>query len=210
MLAAAPYASTMRLGNRRTATRVRDGRVQRKNNWSPDRGDYFARTQDEVRIDRRPPGAGFRHVLTVPQLRSFIALLPDWEEVAVDLDAVVLDEGQDCMGWHDTGVVAVCAWEQGLWWEDADRGFDDEHREIMDLLGVVRTTIGHRLQDRWTEEQARAFQLLHILPHELGHHHDRVTTRSRRRASRGEPYAERYARRVLDAVWPAYAQRFGI
>ena len=62
----------------------------------------------------------------------------------------------------------------------------------------------------WTEAQARAFQLLHILPHELGHHHDRMTTRTRRYAARGEPYAEEYANRVLDDVWPAYISRFGI
>jgi hypothetical protein len=200
----------MRSDNRRTATRVRDGRVQKKNNWSPDRGDYFALRQDEVRIDRRAPGPGFRHVLTVPQLRSFVALLPDWDEVAAGLDAIVLDEGRDCMGWHDNGVVAVCAWEQGLWWEDGDRGFEEEHRDLLDLLAVERATVGDRLQVRWTEEQARAFQLLHILPHELGHHHDRITTRSKREASRGERYAERYADQVLDAVWPAYVRRFGI
>ena len=111
-------------GNRRTATRVRDGRVQKKNNWSPDRGDYFALRQDEVRLDRRSPGREFRHVTTVPQLRSFVGLLPDWDEVAAGLQAIVLDEGQDCMGWYSPCVVAVCAWEQGLWWEQGDRGFE--------------------------------------------------------------------------------------
>ena len=28
------------------------------------------------------------------------------------------------MGWYSPGVVAVCAWEQGLWWEQGDRGFE--------------------------------------------------------------------------------------
>jgi hypothetical protein len=200
----------MRSGNRRTATRVRAGRVQKKNNWSPDRGDYFALPQDEIRLDRRAPGPGFRHVVTVAQLRAFIALLPDWDDVAVGLDAIVLDEGQDCMGWHSNHVVAVCAWEQGLWWDDGDRDFEADHREVLDILGVEREQIGDNLEWRWTEEQARAFQLLHILPHELGHHHDRITTRGKRRAARGEAYAESYAHRVLDVVWPSYARRFGI
>jgi hypothetical protein len=200
----------MRTGNRRTATRVRDGRVQKKNNWSPDPGDYFALPQDEIRLDRRAPGPGFRHVVTVAQLRAFIALLPDWDDVAVGLDAVVLDEGQDCMGWCDNHVVAICAWEHELWWDDSDRDFEADHRDLLDILGVEREQMDDRLEVRWTEEQARAFQLLHILPHELGHHRDRITTRSKRRAARGEAYAESYAHRVLDAVWPAYARRFDI
>jgi hypothetical protein len=66
---------------------------------------------------------------------------------------------------------------------------------------------GRRLQVQWTEEQARAFQLLHILPHELGHHHDAITTRSWR-GSRGEAYAEDYALRVQAQVWPDYARHF--
>ena len=190
--------------------RVRDGRVQKKNNWRPDRGDYFALAQDEVRLDRWDPGPGFRHVVTVAQLRAFIALLPDWDDLAVGLDAVVLDEGQDSMGWHSEGVIGICAWEQALWWEDGDRDFVEDHRHVLDVLGVERRAHGDALEVCWTEEQARGFQLLHILPHELGHHHDRITTRSQRRVARGEPYAERYAHRVLDAVWPAYARRFGI
>jgi hypothetical protein len=37
-----------------------------------------------------------------------------------------------------------------------------------------------------------------------------MTTRTRRYASRGEPYAEAYAARVLDEAWPAYTARFPI
>src|SRR5262245_11197389 len=73
----------MRSGHRRTATRVRDGRVQKKNNWELDRGDYLLRTQDEIRLDRRPPGPGYRQLLTIADVRAFIALLPVWDEVAV-------------------------------------------------------------------------------------------------------------------------------
>lgn len=107
-------------------------------------------------------------------------------------------------------MVAICAWEQELWWEDGDRGFEEDHRDLLDLLGVERETVDDQLQLRWTEAQARAFQLLHILPHELGHHHDRITTRSQREAARGEKYAEAYALKVLDVIWPAYVQRFGV
>jgi hypothetical protein len=188
--------------------RVRGGKTQKKNNWRVDASNYHARRQDEIRLDRRPPGSGFRHLVTIKQLRELLNLLPDWDEVAGGLDAIVLDTGRDYMGWHLDGVVAVCAWEQGLWWLDCDRSFEADHRHVLDVLGVERARAGTRLELRWTEEQARAFQLLHILPHELGHHHDRITTRSKRTASRGEPYAETYALQAFDSLWPEYARRF--
>jgi len=34
-----------------------------KNNWELDRGDYFAREQDDIRLDRLPPGRGYRHLV---------------------------------------------------------------------------------------------------------------------------------------------------
>jgi hypothetical protein len=75
----------------------------------------------------------------------------------------------------------------------------------MDALAVERERRPNGdWEVRWTEGQARAFQLLHVLPHELGHHRDRMTTRSRDRAARGEPYAERYAETVFDLLWPEW------
>lgn len=62
---------------------------------------------------------------------------------------------------------------------------------------------------KWTDGQARAFQLLHIFLHELGHHHDRMTTRSERRAARGESYAELYANVYLRSIWSSYVREFG-
>jgi hypothetical protein len=112
------------------------------------------------------------------------------------------------MGWHQYGVVAICAWERGVWWPNTGPWFIDEHAELLDLLEVERVRLGGRTELRWTDAQARAFQLLHILPHELGHHHDRMTTRSRLHAARGEPYAESYAQRVLQTLWPAYSREF--
>lgn len=197
--------------HRRTATRVKDGRVQKKNNWAPAERSIHATTQDEIHIERRDPGDGYRHLVTVAQLREFIRLLPDWDELAVGLDAIVLDDGdQGCMGWHLEGVVALCGWERELWWHRPDPRFIDEHRTILDQFDVPVVKVGGQLRVEWTEAQARAFQLLNVLTHELGHHHDRITTKSRSRPSRGEPYAESYGRRVMDEVWPAYARSFGI
>jgi len=212
--------------------KVRDGRVQKKNNWRPDRDDYFAVAQTEIRIDRRDPAWGCRHLITVAQLRAFLELLPDWDEVAVGLRAIVLDSADDSMGWHDRGVVAVCAWSHEVWWELAEWDWVKDHQGVLEHLGVshralsteeaferILAIVGPRFarqptrqfaEVRWSEAQARAFQLLHVLPHELGHHHDRMTTRSRRQPARGENYAERYAHRVMEVVWPAYAAAFGV
>jgi hypothetical protein len=183
--------------HRRTATKVRNGRVLKKNNWRLDPDDYRALTQQEIRLDRRRPGEGSRHLITIAQLRTFIGLLPYWEEVAVGLDAIVLDAATDCAGWCGPGVVAVCAWDAHVW-EWWSPSMEAEHRHILDLLAVERVPLeqSEDYQDlrefgpplpeyvevQWTVPQARAYQLLHILPHELGHHHDRITTRRRQHA----------------------------
>jgi hypothetical protein len=216
--------------HRRTAMKVRDGRVLKKNNWRLDAGDYRTLPQDEIRLDRRKPPYGSRHLITIAQLRRFIALLPDWDEVAVGLDAIVLDSATDCAGWCGPGVVAICAWDHDLWdwWPakmvqehdhilnqlDVDRvpiEQSDEYRETSEQLARLGVRLTKPIGDvelRWTESQARAYQLLHILPHELGHHHDRITTRAGRNIGRGEPYAEAYANRVLEEVWPLYGRMF--
>jgi hypothetical protein len=218
--------------HRRSAMKVRDGRVLKKNNWRIDPGDYRTVPQAEIRLDRRRPPEGSRHLITIAELRRFLTLLPDWDEVAVGLDAIVLDSADDCAGWCGPGVVAICAWQHDLWdwWEPE---MLEEHRHILDLLEVERVPLGDSseyrehlewlgtlgirgrvregdLELRWTEPQARAYQLLHILPHELGHHYDRITTRKGTHIGRGEPYAEAYANRVLEQIWPDYARMFGI
>jgi hypothetical protein len=186
--------------------------VQKKNNWVHDKGDYFSWRQSEIRLDRKDPGPGHRHVLTIAQVRAFLELLPDWDDIGVGLDAIVLDRGRsDAMGWYSEGVVALCAWpaHSGLWHE-SDREWLEDNRTVLDLLGVAAEEIEGRVGLLWTEAQARAFMLLDVLPHELGHHRDLMTTRSRRHAARGEQFAAAYAREVLDAVWPAYANHFNL
>jgi hypothetical protein len=50
----------------------------------------------------RPPGSP--HLVTVEQLRAFMGLLPDWDEIAVGLDAIVLDRyDPEAFGWHHEG-----------------------------------------------------------------------------------------------------------
>ncbi len=81
---------------------------------------------------------------------------------------------------------------------------------MLDRLGVRSHEIKNGVMCEFTELQARAYQLLHILLHELGHHHDRMTTKSKVRASRGEPYAENYALVHEARIWEQYQKTFGV
>ena len=120
------------------------------------------------------------------------------------------------MGWYGPpGLIGICAW-------DAPSGAGHHRRELArrapalfqkplsverrlltdeeerELLGSFAGSFDDRsFELRWSAGQARAFQLLNILPHELGHHHDRITTSGKRRPQRGESYAENYANHVL-------------
>lgn len=143
-----------------------------------------------VVIDRKRPGDGYKHALNKSDIYRFLELLPDWGNLAIGLNAIVLAPGEDSTdGYHVPGVVHICAWEARLW-RELLQGYYESHRDIFECLGVPceETSEGYYLC-RFDERTARGYQLLHILLHELGHHHDRMTTRAQKRASRGEKYA---------------------
>jgi hypothetical protein len=198
-----------RLG-RKTTPRVINGKVQRKNRSAPT-PNYYNTPQELPVIDRQRPGRGYRHVLKKKDIVGFISILPDWDELSKGLDAIFLapaEENTD--GWHRPGIVAVCAWEREFWCE-ADREFYKQHRDLLKRLGVpCRMSSPCCYELRWEEPTIRAYQLLHILLHELGHHHDRMTTRSQCDIARGEPYAEAYARAYEKTIWDRYFEVFGL
>lgn len=200
----------MRNQIRKSAPEVVGGKVRKKNNWALT-PNYYSHRQSELVIDRKRPGQGYRHLLTRRDVRNFIAILPDWEELSKGLDAIVLaagDAGTD--GYHVPGVVYVCAWEEDLWRDfPSDTDFFRDHEPIFQRLGVpIEYSDGGHALCQFNEFTARAYQLLHILLHELGHHHDRITTKSQRRASRGESYAEAYALAYEARIWDEYLRRF--
>jgi hypothetical protein len=163
----------------------------------------------EVVIDRKRPGVGYRHVLTKRDIVQFIELLPNWQTLAVGLNAIVLASGEDGTdGYHAPGVVYVCAWEADLWREISPEYYAD-HRDILERLDVQC----EEMENGWylckfSEAAVRGYQLLHILLHELGHHHDRMTSRLQQRARRGESYAEEYARHYEAVIWLRYLEVF--
>jgi hypothetical protein len=195
--------------NRRTAPRVVRGKVQRKNRWSPT-PNYYNSSQDRPVVDRRRPGRLHRHILYKQDVLRFIDLLPDWAELSIGLNAVVLaPAGYNVDGWHRPGVVAVCAWRRELWYE-TDRAWFEAHRPVLERIGVPCEDIeGGDVLCQWTEGTIRAYQLLHVLLHELGHHRDRMTTRSKKDACRGESFAEQYALDYADRIWDRYVVEFG-
>ena len=199
----------MRNSPRKTGTKVRDGKVTRKNRTELS-NHYSQVRQSRVIIDRQRPGRGFKHYLTISDVRRFIAIIPQWNDLSVGLDAVVLAEREDCLGWCWNGVVAVCAWERETTL-DWDKTFVDEHAEVLDRLGVELEPMDDDpdgILCHFNEASVKGFQLMHILLHELGHHHDRMTTKSKRQIARGESFAEDYANKHADQLWDSYFREF--
>src|SRR5262249_28607180 len=118
--------------HRKTAPRVVDGRVQRKNRWrrEPD----YTRTH-QVRIERSRPWPGYRHFVAPADVSAFLALLPNWPELAIGLQRVVLSNDTSCLGWHTPGTVAICAWEE--WCTQLfEPEFYAEHAGLLERLHV--------------------------------------------------------------------------
>lgn len=196
--------------HRRTTPGVVAGRVQRKNRreLTPD---YAHGRFEGLRFDRRSPGRGYRHVVGRRDVDRFVRLLPEWDELSTGLEGIVLAPGEPRVeGWCTPGVVALCAWQADL--ETVEhRVHVEDHAEVLDVLGVRWEPLPRdRARVLWTEPTVRAYQLLHVLLHELGHHHDRMTTRSQRECSRGEGYAEAYATRHAARVLDDYLRVFGL
>ncbi|BDI28698.1 hypothetical protein CCAX7_007490 [Capsulimonas corticalis] len=197
-------------GNRKSTPKVVDGTVRKKNKWTQSPDYFWAPTPRMVQVDRQRPGDGYKHVLSKNDVYRFLELLPDWNCLAVGLNAIVLSPGgHDMAGcYYHLGVIEVCAWETGHWIE-CNEGFYNDHREVFERLGVPCEAMddGYYLC-KFDEASIRDYQLLHILLHELGHHHDRMTSRRQKKIGRGEEYAEDYALRYEARIWDAYHREF--
>jgi hypothetical protein len=193
---------------RKTSPKVIGGKAQRKNRWAST-PTYWNTRQPAPVVDREEPGRGYRHLLRRRDVFAFVEIVPDWDALAEGLDAIVLARGEwNVGGWHDDGVIGICAWERDLS-SRVTREFYEEHAPIYERLGVpVEPRDGEFLLE-FTRSTATAYQLLHVFLHELGHHRDRMTTRSRRRTARGEGFAERYALELEPRVWDRYVRVFG-
>lgn len=173
---------------------------------------YWNTPQPAPVIDKRPPGYGFRHFLKKRDILGFIELLPEWEKLSEGLNAIVLAEGSDdAFGYHYdySGVIELCAWPREMVIESSYE-FIQEHQGILQQLEVAFEKRNGYWIAHFSAPKIRAFQLLHILLHELGHHHDRMSTKKKLYSSRGEGYAEWYAHHYEQQIWSAYLKSFGI
>lgn len=191
---------------RRTATRIKKGTVQKKNRHTRT-PNYWNTCQDEIQVDIESPGKGYKHFLKKRDIKLFLDILPNREEIDIEFDAVLLASGS-CYtdGWYQNGVIAICAWEKEMT-KEYNLSYFKAHKKIFDKLGVEYSVKKEYAICYFTENQIKAYLLLHIFLHELGHHHDRLNTKSRKIA-RGEKYAEDYASQYEEIIWNKYFEYF--
>ena len=192
--------------NRKTTPKVKDGRVQKKNRHelTPN---YWNTRQKFLQIDIENPGKGYKHFLKKRDIIQFLAILPHWEEIESEFDAILLAQGGDSDGWYVDGVVGICAWDKNMT-SSLNTNYFNDHKELFDRLGVKYEIKKNGVICHFTEDQIKAYQLLHILLHEIGHHHDRINTKSKRRPPNGETYAESYAFKYEKVIWNKYFDTF--
>lgn len=195
--------------NRRTNPKVVDGRVQKKNNDRPTHN-YYDHKEPELVIDRRRPGPGARHLLKVEDIKTFIAIIPDWEELSKGIDAIaLLPYDEFVYGTYNlSGIIKLRAWPAQLWIE---MHLDVEARKDWLLkalqVDIEELTYGGYLV-KFTENQAKAFQLLGTFLHELGHHVDRMNCRRKHDCPGGEPFAIQFEHDMQQKIWSEFVKRF--
>ncbi len=200
---------------RKTAPGVRSGRVLWKNNRAANLGDVQSNPPPGgLLLVKKRPGDGYHHLVTIADLKKFIGLVPEWDELSEGLRAVVLAPGEDGgYGFYQypAGLVELLAWPREMT-RLTSAPFWEESRPVLERLGVQSTKPDGEGFRRvlWTPDQARAFQLVNIFLHELGHHHDRITSRKKQTCGRGEPYAEAYARKYESVLWERYTRAFSV
>ena len=209
----------MNRARRKTAPKVVNGKVQRKNRWQPTPNNFGL---SRVTIERRRAGYDYRHVLKREDVYRFVGLVPGWDKLAKGINKIILDEGDESrLGWFRPGTVAVCAlgrdrrvtFAREYFYRDVDF-FDRLGVAYEDAEDSVNVSAQERADDCgsiycwFTPASARCFQLMRVLLHELGHHYDYVTSR-KRWCSRGEDFAENYGQRLEQKIWQDYVKVFG-
>ena len=153
-------------------------------------------------------------MITKAHIQSFVELIPEWERYSERLERIVLARHHhDCDGMYkfyhreESGAIYLHAWSDDLWTEMAIPYFR-EHQSLFDRIGVRYDLEESLVRCYFSEPQARAFTLLHVFLHELGHHFDRIHQKHSG-STKGEDYAERFANSHFDILFPRYVEVFG-
>ena len=140
--------------------------------------------------------------------------MPEWHRFSERLERIVLaSHSEDLDGYYmfydreETGAVFLHAWPDDLWREIAKPYFNT-HQDLFEKLGVSYDRKEDRVTCRFTKEQARAFMLLHVFMHELGHHYDR-SQQKHFGSSKGEDHAETFATSRFEQLFLSYVRVFG-
>jgi hypothetical protein len=196
--------------NRKSTPKVSGGNVLRKNNHklTPN---YWNTTQKEIQIDSEKPGKGYKHFLKKKDILKFIEIIPNWKVYSQYLDGILLEYGDTS---HDgvyyySGVICISSWPKD---KDVElgKGYFKEHKALLKRLGVKFTEKRDFYFCEFNEDQIKAFQLLHIFLHELGHHYDRIKTKFRQSTARGEKFAEDFAFEHEKKMLNIYQEKFNV
>ncbi len=208
--------------NRKTAPKVVNGTVKKKNNHTK------TATLGYV-VDRERPGKGYTHVLKKKDIHDFIDIIPEWHKYSEGIESIVIARGEECLygvyrhySYEDTGIIYLCAWEEDMW-VDISEDFFHKHTWIFDNFGLTyekkqkKDPSGRGKYTEWgcyfTESQAKAFMLLNTFLHELGHHIQQFNHQNdelMKLNQESEPFAEDFAKKMFQQIWPAYVKRFGL
>tara|TARA_R110001592_G_scaffold254129_2_gene517448 strand:+ start:16557 stop:17162 length:606 start_codon:yes stop_codon:yes gene_type:complete len=194
--------------NRKTSPKVIGGHVQRKNNHTPTASEGYV-------VDRVRPGKGFKHVLTKKDIHDFTDLIPDWCDISEGIESVILDTGDEYAdGYYKhynregTGAIWLSAWPSDLW-ITFNKEYFEEHEWLLQELGVPIEEEKDEFICHFVPSTAKAFMLLHVFLHELGHHVDKLRSRKKNIMRGGEAFAEQYANERFRELFPSYASKFG-
>jgi hypothetical protein len=189
--------------NRKSSPKVRDGRVQKKNRHGLTR-------LNSLSVGVEGGGKG-RRVLTKEDVWKFLRLVPDWKRVSTHLDLIYLATSDEIEAdgeyWLSDQRITLAPWSNDLTMSIDRVAYLEAHGEIFKRLGVPVEETETGWIARFDEESARAWQLLHIFLHELGHHHYRIT-KGRGKSAGDEKYAETYALKLEREIWPRYCEAF--
>ncbi|MCH2209132.1 MAG: hypothetical protein MK132_25155 [Lentisphaerales bacterium] len=193
---------------RRTAPKVRNGKVLKKNNWQQSPNMFYTR-HNEILVEKERAGKGYKHLIRKQEVYDMFKIIPEWKKLAYGLDGIVLGQGsKHSLGYYNWSVITLHAWETEIIWDNVSESFIEEHQYIFDMLGITYGASHEKGYYRveFAEDSAKAFSLIHVFLHELGHHVDKMTSKRRMYCGRGEAFAEAWANERLAEVYRNYCK----